>query len=128
MLFRRVYPHLANWVPIPRVAAFPTFRHGLFCRFIDAAAALKNDVLLPIMALRGCHELDAAVAVLGKRCIYPIIPRQPDSWLNPGHGYSTATRPQFHRPFLPAAGVPARSAATRRVRDHWPLPSAATST
>src|SRR5690606_35554684 len=63
-----------------------------------------------------------------KRCIYPIIPRQPDSWLNPGHGYSTATRPQFHRLFLPAAGVPARSAATRRVRDHWPLPSAATST
>src|SRR5690606_29405596 len=65
MLFRRVYPHLANWVPIPRVAAFPTFRHGLFCRFVDAAAALKNNVLLPIMALRGCHELDAAVAVLG---------------------------------------------------------------
>jgi len=63
-----------------------------------------------------------------KRCIYPIIPRQPDSWLNPGHGHSTATRPQFHRPFLPAAGVPVRSAATRRVRDHWPLPSAATST
>src|SRR5690554_639778 len=63
-----------------------------------------------------------------KRYIYPIIPRQPDSWLNPGHGHSTATRSQFHRPFLPAAGVPARSAATRRVRDHWPLPSAATST
>src|SRR5690606_11155231 len=63
-----------------------------------------------------------------KRCIYPIIPRQPDSWLNPGHGYSTATRPQFHRLFLPAAGVPARSAATHRVRDHWLLPSAATST
>src|SRR5690606_34549529 len=63
-----------------------------------------------------------------KRYIYPIIPRQPDSWLNPGHGHSTATRPQFHRPFLPAAGVPVRSAATHRVRDHWPLPSAATST
>src|SRR5690606_6600996 len=73
-------------------------------------------------------ELEEAYINEGKRCIYPIIPRQPDSWLNPGHGYSTATRPQFHRLFLPAAGVPARSAATHRVRDHWLLPSAATST
>src|SRR5690606_25540196 len=63
MLFRRVYPHLANWVPIPRVAAFPTFRHGLFRRFVDGAAAFKNGVLLPIMSLLGCHELDAAMAV-----------------------------------------------------------------
>src|SRR5690606_9779537 len=100
---------------------------------------LKAQLLIALYSVRSdrqfCEQLDYNILFrwfldmdLGKRCIYPIIPRQPDSWLNPGHGHSTPTRPQFHRPLLPAAGVPVRSAATHRVRDHWPLPSAATST
>src|SRR5690606_38497121 len=56
--------HLAHWAPVTRVAAPPTLRHGLFRRFVDGAAAFKNGVLLPIMSLLGCYELDAAVAVL----------------------------------------------------------------
>src|SRR5690606_35581725 len=87
----------------------------------QSRAPKQNGMALPTSVRQRMEDM-------GKRYIYPIIPRQPDSWLNPGHGHSTATRPQFHRPFLPAAGVPVRSAATHRVRDHWPLPSAATST